>query len=93
MFNFALENDYVAVNPATHIKPPTEEEARDRFLTDDEIRTLWSTLDGWGDVPTRNLFRLALLTRTSASPRDAGNNLAGELRASISAAAPMGNQC
>ena len=41
VFNWAIQRDLVATNPCDRIKPPAAEEARDRVLTDSELRALW----------------------------------------------------
>ena len=60
-FNWAIERDRIPASPVAHIKPPTKERARDRVLTDDEIRWLWQACDeiGW---PFGPIIKLLLLT-------------------------------
>ena len=41
VFNWAIQRDLVATNPCDRIKPPAAEQARDRVLTDTELRALW----------------------------------------------------
>jgi hypothetical protein len=41
MFNFALDRDLVEASPAVRISRPAVERARDRVLTEDELRVLW----------------------------------------------------
>ncbi len=61
LFNWAIEKDRIAASPVDQMKPPTKERARDRALTDDEVRWFWQACDeiGWlfGTV-----FKLLLLT-------------------------------
>lgn len=45
VFNWALERELVEVNPATRMKAPAKEHRRDRVLSADEIKTVWSNLD------------------------------------------------
>jgi integrase len=61
MFNWAIGKDRLAVSPAARIKLPTQERARDRVLSDDELRWLWKATDeiGW---PFGPLTKLLLLT-------------------------------
>jgi integrase len=61
LFNWAIEKDRVSASPVARIKPPTKERARDRALTDDEIRWFWQACDeiGW---PFGPIFKLLLLT-------------------------------
>jgi integrase len=60
-FGWAVEKDWIATNPCDGLKPPTKERARDRVLSDDEIRWFWAATGelGW---PFGPLFRLLLLT-------------------------------
>jgi integrase len=44
MFNFALDREWVEANPAARIPEPSEERLRDRVLTDEELRELWTAL-------------------------------------------------
>jgi integrase len=61
LFNWAIEKDRVAVSPVARMKLPTQEHARDRVLSDDELRWLWQACDqaGW---PFGPLVKLLLLT-------------------------------
>src|SRR5258706_7638807 len=40
-FNWLFERDIIAASPCAGVKPPNKEQARDRVLTDDEIKALW----------------------------------------------------
>jgi integrase len=45
LFNWAVQRDLLDTNPATNIaRPGGKEKARDRVLTDDEIRSLWAAV-------------------------------------------------
>jgi integrase len=61
LFNWAVEKDRLAASPAAGMTLPTQERARDRVLSDDEIRWLWQGCDeiGW---PFGSLAKLLLLT-------------------------------
>jgi integrase len=61
LFGWAVEKDRIASNPCDGLKPPTKEKARDRVLTEEEIRIFWGAADdlGW---PFGPLFKLLLLT-------------------------------
>jgi integrase len=61
LFNWALEKDRVATSPVARMKLPTQEQARDRVLSDDELRWLWQACDevGW---PFGSVVKLLLLT-------------------------------
>lgn len=60
-FAWALEREAVTVNPVVGTRPPSAETARDRVLTDDEIRWLWKAAEGVGQ-PFGPLTQLLLLT-------------------------------
>ena len=59
--SWAAERGIITTSPCDKIKPPTAERSRDRVLTDDELRGLWTATDaiGW---PFRDLVRLLMLT-------------------------------
>jgi len=61
MCNWAIERGIIAVSPVDKIKPPAVEEARDRVLSDAEIRFVWRAFDsvGW---PFGDIAKLLLLT-------------------------------
>lgn len=44
MFNFAVERDIIPMSPCQQIKAPSKENQRDRCLTLDEVKILWSSL-------------------------------------------------
>jgi hypothetical protein len=69
-FNWSLEREIIAVSPIAGLKAPTAEKARDRALTDGEIRLFWVGCDrlGW---PFGPMFKLLLLT---AQRRDEGGH-------------------
>jgi integrase len=60
-FNWAVQKDRVATSPAAGVKPPTKETTRDRALTGDEMRWLWTACDEI-DWPFGPLVKLLLLT-------------------------------
>lgn len=61
LFGWVVEKDRITSNPCDGLKPPTKEKARDRVLTDDEIRAFWGATEelGW---PFGPLLKLLLLT-------------------------------
>lgn len=61
MFNWLRERHLIGANPCDGIKPPTKPKPRERVLTDDEVRRLWSAWDGAGE-PWTTLFKVLLLT-------------------------------
>ena len=61
IYNWGIEQEIVTVNPCQRISKPGTERKRDRVLSDDEIRAVWTALEG--ETPRmRDLFRLRLLT-------------------------------
>ncbi|MGB7411975.1 MAG: integrase arm-type DNA-binding domain-containing protein [Sphingopyxis granuli] len=60
-FNWCVERDIIASNPAVSVKPVAKEVARDRWLTEDEIRWFWQACDKVG-YPWGAFGKLALLT-------------------------------
>jgi integrase len=61
LFNWAVEKERLAASPIGRMKLPTQERARDRVLTDQEIRWLWQACEEIGE-PFGPLCRLLLLT-------------------------------
>src|SRR5262245_1711034 len=44
LFSFAVERDWIEANPALRIVKPSDEKSRDRVLSRDELRELWTAL-------------------------------------------------
>ena len=61
MFSFAIERDIVDAHPCVGIKSPGEEKQRERVLTEDEIRKVWSAFEAEG-LQNRAILKLRLLT-------------------------------
>lgn len=61
LFNWAKGRDIIQANPLDGIKPPAPEKARDRVLTNDEIRLFWQATGGM-EYPFGPLYRALLLT-------------------------------
>ncbi len=63
IWNWAASRDLTEVNPCFGVVAPGKENARDRVLTEDEIRQFWAACGG-PEVPAyaRDMFRLRLLT-------------------------------
>ncbi len=61
MFAWCVDRGILPINPAAGLKPPHKEKARDRVLSDDEIRWFWTAT---GDMPQPfgALLRTLLLT-------------------------------
>jgi uncharacterized protein (DUF433 family) len=49
MFNYALDREWIEANPAARIPAPGQERSRDRVLSDDELRELWTALQSLAD--------------------------------------------
>jgi integrase len=45
-FNWCVENDLIANSPFAGVKRPHKEVARDRVLTDDELKVVWRAAEG-----------------------------------------------
>jgi integrase len=65
LFNWAIEKDRVAASPIARMKLPTREQARDRVLSDDELRWFWQASDeiGWPFGPFAKLLLLTAQRR------------------------------
>ena len=59
--NWCVERDVIDQSPATGVKPVAKEKSRERVLSDDEIRWLWTACDRVGQ-PWGPLGKLLLLT-------------------------------
>ena len=60
-FRWAVENDLIANSPTTGLRPPNKETARDRVLTDDELRSVWFAAEKIG-FPFGTIVQLLILT-------------------------------
>src|SRR5262249_2343529 len=60
-FNWLVDKDVLKASPCIKIKRPAKETARERVLTDDEIRSLWNACDEIG-YPAGPAIKLLLLT-------------------------------
>lgn len=61
LFNFALEQDMVQLNPVFKTPRPGTEQQRQRVLSQEEIRAFWSCTDGM-EPAMRAFWRLRLVT-------------------------------
>ena len=61
LYSWAVSRDRLQGSPCAGVKPPMAERARDRILTDDEVRWFWQATGEIG-FPFGPLFRLLLLT-------------------------------
>jgi integrase len=63
MFNFAVERDILKYSPCIGVKSPAPSNARDRVLSETEIKTFWHKLDKAAMFPeSKNALRLILIT-------------------------------
>jgi integrase len=60
-FNWLCERDVIAASPCAGVKRPSAESARERILSDDEIKALWLACGDIGD-PAGACVRVLLLT-------------------------------
>jgi integrase len=60
-FNWAAEREIVTASPCAGLRPPTTETARDRVLTDQELRQVWQAAGTMGG-PFCAMVRLLILT-------------------------------
>lgn len=59
-FNWCVDQEIVAANPAATIKRPTKERTRDRYHTLDELIQIWIAMGALG-YPFEHLFRLLVV--------------------------------
>jgi integrase len=61
LFSWAIGRDILQASPCALVQPPAPERARDRVLTDDELRLVWNAAeaDGWPFAP---IIQLLILT-------------------------------
>jgi integrase len=64
MVRWAVQNEYLEVNPLDGVRKPAEATSSDRVLSEDEIRTLWSELAAAlpRSVKSQRIVKLCLLT-------------------------------
>jgi len=65
LFNWALDRDIIQASPVVRIPKPGKETDRDRCLTDDEVRAIWSAAEavGWPFGPCVKLLILTAQRR------------------------------
>lgn len=61
IFNWGVSQDIIRQNPCYMIAAPGEEKQRDRVLTEDEIKFLWTEFENEQE-PVASTFKLRLLT-------------------------------
>ena len=63
MFSYAVQRDVIEINPFSGMERPNTEKSRERFLTEQEIKTLWENLpSAVMSDPIRNALKLILIT-------------------------------
>jgi integrase len=60
LYNWAVDEEVLAENPAFKLPRPANETRRERTLTSDELQTLWQALDTASPI-VRGVFRLMIL--------------------------------
>lgn len=61
LFSWAVGKRIIDANPAAGIPAPSKETQRDRVLSDDELRLIWTAADGEG-FPFGDIVKLLVLT-------------------------------
>jgi integrase len=67
MFNFAVERDILPHTPCYGVKPPAPKVSRERALSEAEIKTFWSNLDGCA-MSAEIMRALKLILTTAQRP-------------------------
>lgn len=62
LYNFGIQRGLVEMNPCAQLAPPGPEHRRERVLTEEEIRKLWTALDSETSPRLVAAIRLGLLT-------------------------------
>ncbi|KQY89561.1 site-specific integrase [Brevundimonas sp. Root1423] len=60
VFNFAISEDLVTVNPTTGVPAPAENNARSRVWSDAELKTLWAALSDHENIVDADGKRVAI---------------------------------
>ncbi|TLM66283.1 MAG: DUF4102 domain-containing protein [Deltaproteobacteria bacterium] len=78
MFNYAVEKDILLYSPATGVKMPSPKIARQRALSEDEVKAIWASL-GPANIsdPVRRALKLILVT--AQRPDEVAGMHAGEI--------------
>lgn len=67
VFNFAIRRDIIDASPCVQVKKPGIERSKDRVLSRDEIKKLWTALDG-PHFTKRTAAALRLILATAQRP-------------------------
>jgi integrase len=61
LYNWAIERDIVETSPCDRVKPPGQEQSRDRVLDDVELRQVWNEAQSLGG-PFGSVLQILILT-------------------------------
>lgn len=61
MLNWSVEREWIEINVVQPIKKRFKSDSRDRVLSDDELKAIWTVADGLPD-PSRGIVKMLLLT-------------------------------
>src|SRR5215204_4254805 len=69
LFNWALDRSIIESSPCVRITPPSEEKSRDRVLTDEELRLIWTAAQqiGWPFGSFAQMLMLSAQRRDEAA--------------------------
>ena len=62
LFNFAIRQAWIGVNPVAGLKPPIDERPRQFTLPGNQIKEMWRTIGTLADARVRDFYKLAFLT-------------------------------
>lgn len=80
MFNWSVEKDILKLSPCAGAKLPAPKNSRNRFLSADEIRTLWESLDRTDLSITPDICRaLKLILITAQRPNEVAGMHSSEI--------------
>ncbi|MFL6799243.1 MAG: tyrosine-type recombinase/integrase [Xanthobacteraceae bacterium] len=80
LFNWAVEDELLDGNPITRLKKRAKEKARDRTLSDDELRLLWRALDEATSMSRDVGAALQAILLTGQRPGEVAGAVQAELR-------------
>jgi integrase len=69
LFNWAIDRDLIVISPVSTIKPPGKERERERFLSEGEIKSVWTGCDqlGWPFGPFTQMLLITAQRRDEVS--------------------------
>lgn len=65
--NWCMQRDYLDQNPMAKLKKPKLPSAKERVLSDDELKTIWHALHTWPDPRYALIVRLLMVTGQRAN--------------------------